>query len=111
MQKNKINMNAIDLFAGAGGLSVALKEAGFNIVLANEINPQFAETHKLNFPNVPILVKDINLITKEDIQQELNGTDVDLIVGGPPCQGFSIFGKDVLLILKIIIRMKILEIF
>ena len=93
MQKNKINMNAIDLFAGAGGLCVALKEAGFNIVLANEINPKFAETHKLNFPNVPILVKDINLITKEDIQQELNGTDVDLIVGGPPCQGFSIFGK------------------
>ena len=86
-------MNAIDLFAGAGGLSVALKETGFNIVLANEINPRFAETHKLNFPNVPILVKDINLITKEDIQKELKGQDVDLIVGGPPCQGFSVFGK------------------
>lgn len=66
-------MNAIDLFAGAGGLSVALRDSGFNIVLANEINPKFADTHKLNFPNVPILVKDINLITKEDIQQELNG--------------------------------------
>lgn len=86
-------MNAIDLFAGAGGLSVALRDSGFNIVLANEINPKFADTHKLNFPNVPILVKDINLITTEDIQQELNGAEVDLVVGGPPCQGFSIFGK------------------
>ena len=86
-------MNAIDLFAGAGGLSVALRESGFDIVLANEINPKFAETHKLNFPNVPILVKDINTITKEEIEQELHGKDVDLIVGGPPCQGFSIFGK------------------
>lgn len=86
-------MNAIDLFAGAGGLSVALREAGFEIVLANEINPRFAETHRLNFPNVPILVKDINAITKEEIQQELNGKEVDLIVGGPPCQGFSVFGK------------------
>ena len=86
-------MNAIDLFAGAGGLSVALRDSGFNIVLANEINPKYADTHKLNFPNVPILVKDINLITKEDIEQELKGVEIDLIVGGPPCQGFSIFGK------------------
>ncbi len=86
-------MNAIDLFAGAGGLSVALKESGFNIVLANEINPKFADTHKLNFPDVPLLVKDISSITREDIQHELKGKEVDLIVGGPPCQGFSIFGK------------------
>lgn len=86
-------MNAIDLFSGAGGLSVALIESGFNIVLANEINPRFAETHKLNFPEVPILVKDINQITQEDIQNEIKGKEVDLIVGGPPCQGFSIFGK------------------
>lgn len=86
-------MNAIDLFAGAGGLSVALRESGFNIVLANEINPTFAGTHKLNFPEVPILVKDINLITKDEIQRELNGREVDLIAGGPPCQGFSVFGN------------------
>lgn len=86
-------MNAIDLFAGAGGLSVALRESGYSIVLANEINPKFADTHKLNFPEVPILVKDINLITKNDIESVLNGKEVDLVVGGPPCQGFSVFGK------------------
>ena len=86
-------MNAIDLFAGAGGLSVALRETGFDVVFANEINPKFAETHKLNFPEVPIVVKDINLITKEDIENLVAGKDIDLIVGGPPCQGFSVFGK------------------
>ena len=86
-------MNAIDLFAGAGGLSVALRESGFNIVLANEINPTFAQTHRLNFPDVPILVKDINSISNEEIRQELKGKEVDLVVGGPPCQGFSVFGK------------------
>lgn len=86
-------MNAIDLFAGAGGLSVALRETGFNIVFANEINSKFAETHKLNFPEVPLIVKDINLITEEELKNQLSGRDVDLIVGGPPCQGFSVFGK------------------
>lgn len=86
-------MNAIDLFAGAGGLSVALREAGYDIVFANEISPVFAETHHLNFPKVPLVVKDINLITKEDIENQLAGKEIDLIVGGPPCQGFSIFGK------------------
>lgn len=72
---------------------MALRETGFNIVLANEINPTFANTHKLNFPDVPVLVKDINQITEEEIQDILKGTEVDLIVGGPPCQGFSVFGK------------------
>lgn len=86
-------MTAIDLFCGAGGLSVALKESGFNILFANEINPVFANTHKLNFPEVPVCVKDINLLSIEDINLITKGKKVDLIVGGPPCQGFSIFGK------------------
>lgn len=86
-------MNAIDLFSGAGGLSIALENSGFNLVLANEIVPRYAETHRLNFPEVPLLVKDINQITKEDLHDVLQGKDVDLVAGGPPCQGFSIFGK------------------
>lgn len=86
-------MNAIDLFAGAGGLSIALKDAGFDIVLANEVNPVFAATHRLNFPEAPLIVKDINFVTKSEIDSLLAGRSVDLIVGGPPCQGFSIFGK------------------
>lgn len=86
-------MNAIDLFAGAGGLSIALRESGYRILLANEINPRFAETHSYNFPAVPLILKDINEVTVADLHEILGDNEVDLIVGGPPCQGFSVFGK------------------
>lgn len=86
-------MNAIDLFAGAGGLSIALENSGFNIILANEINPRFAETHTKNFPNVPLVQKDINELSIGEIRSVIGEKKVDLVVGGPPCQGFSIFGK------------------
>lgn len=86
-------MNAIDLFAGAGGLSIALENGGFDIVMANEINPRFAETHSLNFPDVPLITKDINDLTISNIREVIGNKEVDLIVGGPPCQGFSVFGK------------------
>lgn len=86
-------MNAIDLFSGAGGLSLALKECGFDILFANEINPRFAETHTLNFPSVPMICDDINNISLGTVKQYIDKKEVDLIVGGPPCQGFSVFGK------------------
>lgn len=86
-------MNAIDLFSGAGGLSLALKDSGFKILMANEINPCFAKTHKYNFADVPLIQKDINKVTVKDLEKVLGNETVDLVVGGPPCQGFSIFGK------------------
>lgn len=86
-------MNAIDLFSGAGGLTIATQDAGFTVILANEINPRFAETHRFNFPDTPLIEKDINEVTKEELLETLRGKSVDLIVGGPPCQGFSVFGK------------------
>lgn len=86
-------MNAIDLFSGAGGLSIALRNCGFDIIMANEINPRFAETHRYNFPDVPLIEKDINELTIKEIRKVIGDVEVDLIVGGPPCQGFSVFGK------------------
>lgn len=86
-------MNAIDLFAGAGGLSIALQNSGFTIVMANEIEPRYAETHHYNFPDVPIIQKDINEVTLQDIKEVIGDKKIDLVAGGPPCQGFSIFGK------------------
>lgn len=86
-------MTAIDLFAGAGGLSLALQDSGYKILMANEINPRFAETHKYNFPNVPLIQKDINEVSSTDLKEIIGNQEVDLVVGGPPCQGFSVFGK------------------
>lgn len=85
--------NAIDLFAGAGGLTIALQETGFNVVFANEINHKFAETHHYNFPSIPLIEKDIKDIDVDQISSILQGQKVNLVAGGPPCQGFSIFGK------------------
>lgn len=86
-------MNAIDLFSGAGGLTIALKNSGFNVLLANEINHCFAETHSYNFPNIPMIEEDIKNLTAKEIYNITNNNDIDLVVGGPPCQGFSLFGK------------------
>lgn len=86
-------MNAIDLFSGAGGLTRATCDSGFNIVLSNEVNPVFAKTHDYNFPSIPMVIDDINNLTTEVINEYVKGQEIDLVEGGPPCQGFSIFGK------------------
>mgnify|MGYP002517775681 CR=1 FL=1 len=52
-------MNAIDLFSGAGGLSIALRDSGYKVLLANEISPIFAKSHSHNFPEVPLIQMDI----------------------------------------------------
>ncbi|WP_167959038.1 DNA cytosine methyltransferase [Anaerosporobacter faecicola] len=86
-------MNAIDLFSGAGGLLLALKDAGFKVLFSNEVNNKFVGTHYYNFPDIPLVEKDIREFTNEEIRERLNSKTVDLVVGGPPCQGFSMFGK------------------
>ena len=52
-------MNAVDFFSGAGGLTIALQNAGFKVLFSNEINPKFAKTHEYNFPGIPLINKDI----------------------------------------------------
>lgn len=91
-------MNAIDLFSGAGGLTIALRNSGFQVLAANEVNEQFAETHMYNFPDIPLFRKDIKDLDKDEIEQILCGRKIDLVAGGPPCQGFSVFGKRLSLI-------------
>ncbi|MBZ7995154.1 DNA (cytosine-5-)-methyltransferase [Campylobacter canadensis] len=72
-------------FAGAGGIELAFKEAGFNIIYANEINPQAAKIYEANFFKHKVDVKDIKDVS--DVP------DCDIIVGGFPCQSFSLAGK------------------
>jgi DNA (cytosine-5)-methyltransferase 1 len=93
-------MNCIELFAGAGGLMKGLEWAGFQTLLANEIHPDPCKTLQYNFPNVPIIQENIKNLSGLDLLDKANINlsqikEIDLIAGGPPCQGFSTAGlKD-----------------
>ena len=91
MKKMK-KYNLIDLFSGAGGMSLGFEKAGFNTLLAVEYNKEFALTYKRNFKNTLVLTEDIKNIRSSDLNKHINGS-VDVIIGGPPCQGFSIAGN------------------
>ena len=85
-------LTMIDLFAGAGGLSEGLSEAGFHGLFASEIVDTYAATYKRNHPSTQVLTADIRDVCAEDILKDLGlkRGELDLIAGGPPCQGFSI---------------------
>lgn len=86
--------NIIDLFAGAGGLSYGFsKLPQFKILAANEIEKDISIAYQLNHPDVEMLNCDIRKLTSEVFQQVLKGREVDVIVGGPPCQSYSTLGK------------------
>lgn len=88
---------AIDLFAGCGGMSLGLEAAGFDIVASVEYDPIHAIVHHFNFPYSATLCTDIKFVSKDSLLDLVNqqgfSTEIDLIVGGPPCQGFSHIGK------------------
>ncbi len=84
----------IDLFSGAGGLSLGASRAGFTVGAAVEIDEHAMKTHRCNFPYTVHIQKDITTLTGADIlnQANINHDDFLGIIGGPPCQGFSSIG-------------------
>lgn len=95
--KKKVTENAddflmIDLFAGAGGLSEGLKEAGFKSLYANEIEGNYAATYSVNHNGTVVDQRDIRTVDAGAVRKQLGleKGELDLIAGGPPCQGFSI---------------------
>ncbi|MDY0202272.1 MAG: DNA cytosine methyltransferase [Tenuifilaceae bacterium] len=89
--KNK-KLTAISFFNGGGGMSLGFLEAGYDLLLANDIEHEAMNSHKLNHKNIPFICQDISTIQKKQIFDILLGREVDVIIGGPPCQGFSNMG-------------------
>ena len=82
-------MKIIDLFSGCGGFSLGFQMEGFKPCLAIEIDQWASETYSYNHPKIPVLTKDIRKIDPK----KLNLKSIDGIIGGPPCQGFSLSGN------------------
>jgi len=93
LQLNR-DRTAVSLFAGGGGLTLGLERAGFRTVLATDVEPSAAATFVRNKPDVPFICDDIRRLTKERLLLALGSQKVDLVAGGPPCQGFSTLGDQ-----------------
>jgi DNA (cytosine-5)-methyltransferase 1 len=89
---------AIDLFAGAGGMSLGFEQAGFDVAAAVEIDPVHCAVHKFNFPDTVVISKSVAGLTGAEIRLAagIGSRPVDCVFGGPPCQGFSLIGQRVL---------------
>ena len=85
------NLTTIDLFCGCGGLSKGLQFAGVEILAGVDIEPNYLSTFSHNFPNAKSIQANLEIISPEALMQTvgINQGEIDLLVGGPPCQGFS----------------------
>jgi DNA (cytosine-5)-methyltransferase 1 len=85
---------AICLFAGGGGLHLGLHRAGFSTVFATDLRSEAARTFARNFPDVVFHEGDVRRLTPAKVDALVAGHAVDLVAGGPPCQGFSTLGDQ-----------------
>ncbi|MDA8996843.1 DNA cytosine methyltransferase [Hellea sp.] len=93
MAINKIN--SVDLFSGAGGMAEGFEKAGIQTLVANDVDQMAQKTFCYNHPKVPFIVRDIANVTAKELLDAggISRGNVDVVAGGPPCQGFSIAGR------------------
>ena len=82
----------IDLFAGVGGLSLGFEKCGFDVILANEYDPSIAAAYEMNHKGTKMIVGDITALDLEKTFGSYEGK-VDVVIGGPPCQAYSVAGR------------------
>lgn len=85
-------MKVIDLFAGCGGFSTGFIQAGYDVSKAVEFDESIAKTYQLNHPNTKTIIADIGMV---DNHKYFSEGEADIIIGGPPCQGFSMAGARI----------------
>ena len=90
MSKYKI----VDLFSGAGGLELGFEQAGYEVVFSTDFDEYCEKVHLKNRPNIPFLRTDIYDLDENTLRKYVPG-EIDVLVGGPPCQGFSTIGKRI----------------
>lgn len=91
-----MRIKVLDLFAGVGGLSYGFsQDEAFEIVAANEIEKDISEAYRLNHPSVKVYCKDIKDFGIKDLKSDfnINNSDIELVIGGAPCQSYSTIGK------------------
>lgn len=93
IRKTESTYNFISLFTGAGGLDIGFHEAGFNCLFASDIMREACETYRRNNSGTPVVCADIRQLQTSEIRKAIGHNKVDVIVGGPPCQGFSNMGN------------------
>ena len=91
MKKYKL----IDLFSGVGGITQGFHWAGFETLIANEFDKSIANSYQTNFPDTNMVVGDVRDLNFSEImiENKINPGDIDVIAGGPPCQGFSMANR------------------
>lgn len=92
----KLKPTFIDLFSGCGGLSLGFEMAGFESVLAIDNWQDALDTYSYNRNNAETLCEDLATLDPAELKKEKEINEVDVIIGGPPCQGFSVAGKRII---------------